>query len=86
MRARARGNSLGHVPSLLGEPLGSRHVVCLEAVWVEGHPALAADVHGLGVLLAHDVAHLAVPAYSLALLVPVSGFNPVVKAVKPVNS
>ena len=69
-----------------GEPLGTMHVVCHEAVGVEGHPTLAAGVDCLGVLLAHQVAHPAVPAHPLPLHIPLSGDYPVPNLVIPVNS
>ena len=51
----------------LGGPRSRWHMVCHEALKVEGHLALLAHVDGLGILLAHFQRHFAVPVDLLAI-------------------
>ena len=45
-------------------------------IGTEGHVALHAEVYGLGILLAHLQAHLAVPGRPLPVLVQLGLHNP----------
>ena len=53
---------------------------------MEGHIALGAHVHGLGIPLPHLEAHLAVAGSSLLLFVQVSFCDPMIHSVIPVNT
>ena len=61
-------------------------MVGLEAPGVEGHVALGAHVHSLGIPLPHLEAPLAVAVYPLPVFVHVSLCDPMIQSVIPVNA
>ena len=61
-------------------------MIGLEAPGVEGHVALGAHVHGLGIPLPHLEAHLAVAGSSLSMFVYVSLRDPMIQSFIPLNA